>query len=187
MKKMIVSVLLLIVPCITYAMEDRDAEVTESVNSMRVLAHKFAGQSPLSEDIIAVYKTCLARKTHSESTKDHLMFEFSSIELLRSLYDFSAHELETHCEENTQTVLAHKGADPCASCKSEAIRAAKLEGLAVAIQGQQDAIKRKMAIKCALFLLELEPLENSLHKAHVDKCAIENDLKTCSKLQCKKP
>lgn len=187
MKRLFLITSIAIVSTMSNAMEERGRHMQHAMDAFSVLVNKHFGQSPLSQEILDVYKTCLSRRTHPEPMDDHLRLEKSYIELLRSLYESTAYGLEPACKEDVQIVVAHKGMGNCAACITEKTRAKKLAELCEALQGQSDAVKRLMAIQCALSLLKLEPLEQSLQQARENRNAVENDLRMCSAWADPKP
>jgi hypothetical protein len=168
------------------AMQEREEAVKESLEPLKLLVAQYIGNSPLSEDVIESYKICLSRMQHGDSLQGHLKLEYGHVELVRSLFEYASLNLELACRENNQIVLAHNGEFSCASCKSEKIRAVKLNELWQNLKEQQRAIQKLMALECAQRLLRLKPLEIALKKVQENWCAVENDLKTCPTLRCEK-
>lgn len=187
MKKFLISALLLSVSTASNAMQEREEAANKYLKPLKLLVAKYIGDNQLSEDVIESYKICLLRMQQGESIQGHLKLEYGHVELVRSLFEYAAFSLELACREDNQIVVAHNGEFSCASCKSEKIRAVKLNELSQNLMEQQRAIQKLMAIECAQRLLRLQPLESALRKAQENWSAVENDLRACPTLRCEKP
>lgn len=186
MKKFLISMALLCVSCVGNAMQERDAQTRELLEPLKLLVAKYVGNSRLSEEVVESYRVCLSRRQHGETLQEQLKLERSNVELLRSLYEYTAFSLESECLEDTQIVVAHRGEPSCTSCKSEKNRAEKLDEFFKALKGQQETIQKLLAIEYAQRLLTLQPVEKMLQKVQENQCAVENDLKACPALKCEK-